>query len=349
MVLLVFWMGVRLFHRPRAALIAAFGYAIAIPVARYANIPHVDIWAIDLNIVGAALFVGAVDAERKWPWLVGVGLVAGAGLWFRPVIGWFLMAVALAFWVGWREALKLVVVPILVAAVVITPWFVRNYNDFHRVVYRTGTGQGTWEGLGQLRNDFGARWSDSAANQTVRRERPDIKYGTVQFDDYLRKKSIHAIKTHPGFYAKLLAWRAYRALWYAHSPWRWAYPGVPSSAYRGSSPADVAHYFSADPGNATIYYATFVLKVPATLLFLAVIPTLVLARRRYGRQLAMLLAVMLGTFLPYWLFDVEPEYALPASFAYVLVGALGIDLAIEGRVWERLRRPRRKLAAAESV
>src|SRR3954447_3933419 len=177
MVFLIYWIAMVLFERPRTALLAAAGYAISLLVARWTNVPHVDIWAIDMNIAAAALFLKATRAERAWPWLVATGLVAGAGLWFRPVLAPFAIALAMAFWVGWRRALVLAAVPALIAAVCIAPWFARNEREFHRLIYRTGTGQGTWEGLGLLPNDFGAQLDDEKTRQLVRRERPDIPYG----------------------------------------------------------------------------------------------------------------------------------------------------------------------------
>jgi 4-amino-4-deoxy-L-arabinose transferase-like glycosyltransferase len=339
MVFVVFWIAMALFGRRRTALLAALGWAVSLQVTRWTNVPHVDIWAIDFNVVAAALFLKATRAPRAWPWLVATGLVAGAGLWFRPVLAPFAMALVMAFWIGPRRALGFAAVPALIAALCIAPWFVRNEHEFHRLIYRTGTGQGTWEGLGLLHNDFGAQLDDEKTKKLVEHERPDIRYGTVQFDDYLRQKAMRTIKAHPGFYAKILADRLYIALVRAHAPWNGSYPGVPGPKY-AASPGGAVRFVRDRPLWAAALVA---LKVPATALFLAVLPTLVLLRRRFARQFWLLAAIAVSAWLPYLLFNLDAQYALPGTFAYLIVGALGLDLAIEAKLWQRLpalRQPR---------
>ena len=297
MVVLVFWIALKLYDRPRAALVAAALYALFAPIVILTKIPHLDVWGVYFTIGIVALAVRAWQSERPLAWLVGMGVLTGLGLYFRP--GVLLLPVALALaalpWIGWRRAVVAALVPLVAAAALAVPWTIRNYEEFDRFIpTRIGIGQNLWEGLGEIHNDFGALLDDRATARQVAREEPDLVYGTPEYDDYLRDKATDAIADHPGHFAEVVARRAFVTTVGLHNL---------------SLPAGILE----------------------PLLFLLAVFVAVLTRRRYARQHLFLAAVPIATVLPYLVLHVEPRYVLPASFVYLLWVALGIDLALERR------------------
>jgi 4-amino-4-deoxy-L-arabinose transferase-like glycosyltransferase len=292
MVLLVFWISLRLFERPRAALLAAAGYALFLPVAVLAKIPHLDIWAVDAGLVIFALMLATLGAVRPLPWAAAAGLAAGAGAYFRPNLLLLPALVALAAvpWGSWRRSLAAGGVALLVAAVCLVPWTLRNFDEYDRVIpTRIGIGQNLWEGLGEVDNDFGAILDDRATERQVSRERPGLRYGTPEYDDHLREKAVDAIADHPDHFAKVIARRAAVSTIALHNlAWPWG----------GVEP----------------------------LLLLAALATVVWTRRRFARSHLLLGGLVAATILPYLLLHVEPRYLLAASVAYLIWAALGLDL-----------------------
>jgi 4-amino-4-deoxy-L-arabinose transferase-like glycosyltransferase len=301
-VALVYLIALRLFDRPRAALLAAAGYAVFAPIALLTRIPHLDIWAVFFTIGIVAAWTLMRDRARRWPWLVLVGVLTGIGVQFRP--GVLLLAPALALaslpWATWRRVILDAGIPLLVAALLMIPWTVRNENAFHRFIpTRIGIGQNLWEGLGEVHNGFGAVLNDQITAQQVHRVRPQLVYGTPAYDSYLEHKAIVAIGDHPGVFAHAVLRRILVSTIDLHSL------GGP-------------------------------LIVVEPLLFVLGILAAALTWRRRRREHVLLAAVPVATILPYLFLHVEARYILPASFVYLIWAALGLDLLLERR---RAQRP----------
>ncbi len=297
MVVLVFWIAMRLYGRPLTALIAAGMYAIFAPIVVLTKIPHLDVWGVYFTISIVALALRAWQSERRLPWLLATGVVTGLGLYFRPGVLLLPLALALASlpWIGWRRALPAALVPLVAAAALAVPWTIRNYDEFDRFIpTRIGIGQNLWEGLGEIHNDFGALLDDQATARQVAREDPSLVYGTPEYDDHLREKAIDAIGDHPGHFAKVVARRAFVTTVGLHSL---------------SLPVGILE----------------------PLLFLVAVAIAVATWRRYSRQHTFLAAVPVATGLPYLVLHVEPRYMLPASFVYLIWVGLGIDLLLARR------------------
>jgi 4-amino-4-deoxy-L-arabinose transferase-like glycosyltransferase len=311
MVLLVYWIALQLYRRPRTALLAALAYAVFLPVAVIARIPHLDIWAVDFTIVIVALFVRAQTATRPLVWLGATGVATGLGVYFRPgvLLLPLLLALAMVPWSRWRGAWRYGLVPLLVAALLIAPWAVRNAVQFDRFIpTRVGIGQNLWEGLGELPNDFGAKLDDQATARQVALRRPDLRYGTPAYDAYLQHWALTAIRDHPFFFARVVAHRLIDStVWLRNLQWPYG--------------------------------------IVEPLLFILAVAVAVVTRRRFARQHVLLAAVPLATLAPYLVLHVEPRYILPGSFVYLIWAALGADL-----IWERLmqRRPQNEAALASS-
>jgi 4-amino-4-deoxy-L-arabinose transferase-like glycosyltransferase len=204
MVFLIYWIGIRLTSNGRVSLLAALLYAVwpaAIVVDRR---PVLDTWAIFFTIGCVAAFVWARERPSSWWRLIIVGLITGAGIYFRPFVLFLPIALALVATPGggWRRRLLWIATPTAVALLVLTPWTVRNYYEFHRFIpTRTGLGQAVFEGSGLAS-------SDEHAAKYVRGHGNDAAYGSPNYDSFLLKSAIRDIADHPGRYLRSISRRA---------------------------------------------------------------------------------------------------------------------------------------------
>ena len=201
MVLLVYRITIRLFRRPLAALLAAAGYAVFLPVILLDRIPHLDAWAVYFTIAIVAAWLEGLYGPRRVRWLVLAGVLTGLGVYFRPGVLLLAPMMSLVPLIErkWRLALTTAAIPLAVAAVLLVPWTVRNADRFHRFIpIRTGIGQNLWEGLGEVHNNFGAVLDDQVTLNQVHAVRPDLVYGSPAYDSYLEHKAVTAIREHPG-------------------------------------------------------------------------------------------------------------------------------------------------------
>jgi 4-amino-4-deoxy-L-arabinose transferase-like glycosyltransferase len=320
MVPLVYYIGLSLFGRRRAAYLAALLYAIFPPLAWLTTIPHLDAWSVDLTIVITALLVRAWSGSNRTRWLLLAGVTIGLGTYFRP--GVLLLApffgLACLTRKGWRDAVRLAVVPSLVAALLLVPWTIRNENVFHRFIpTRIGIGQNLWEGLGEVHNNFGAVLDDAATFQQVHAVAPNLVYGSPAYDSFLYGWAKHAIRTHPGFYAKLVARRLVNNTALLRNS-DWAGTIVPP----GQSGLGFFGY-------ARHRFGDLLIIALEPLLFLLSAITIIVTRRRFGRAHLIAGSVVVATLLPYLLLHVEARYLLPASFVYLIWTGLGIDVFVD--------------------
>jgi len=332
MVLVVFWIALRLYGRRRAALIAGGIYAVFLPIAAFSIIPHLDTWATSLTLGITALFLRACDEwdGRRWRWLLALGVLTGIGIYFRPGVAILPLALAAAAisTLGLRRAIVAGGVPFVVAMLLMAPWTVRNAIEFDQFIpNRIAAGQSLWEGLGELDNDFGALLDDDATERQVREERPDLQYGSPEYDAYLQDKAVEAIKEHPGFYARLVAQRIVGTTVTLRNS-NWAYYLESPAEYMDRSGDGPFGYVVDRPFDAARAAA---IGFAEPLLFLIAVLTAAITWRRYWRRHLPLAAVVVATLAPYIVLHVEPRFALPASFAYMILAGLGADLVLSKR------------------
>ncbi|MBS1868518.1 MAG: glycosyltransferase family 39 protein [Actinobacteria bacterium] len=337
LVLVVFWLVLRLYRRRRAALVAAGVYTTFLPLAWMAHVPNTDLWAADFTLLTTAALVKALDAERPLRWRLAAGLCVGAGLYFRPTV----MLVPLVFalcaipFAGRRRALLSGLVPFGVALLLMAPWTIRNAVEFHQAIpTRIGVGQALWEGMGELSNGYGAVLNDGVTARQVHALRPDLEYGTPAYDRYLQDKAVRLIRAHPLFYAKVMARRAVFST-VALRNFEWAGAAEAPFAYADRTGRSVLTWPFAEPWDAL---RVVLASIWEPLLLLAGLATALVTRRRWWRRHLLLLAVPLATTLPYLFLHLEARYLLPASFVWMSLAALGADLALE-RVAVRRRAP----------
>lgn len=324
MVVLIWWISMRLFRDRRAALVAAALYALFLPIASFMRLPYYDPWAIFLTIAAFAQLLRVLDSPsiRR---LAGLGAIIGVGLYFHPTMALLPIAFALALLParGWRFAARVAVVPLVVTAAFGAPWTIKNYVEHEKfIATRSTAGQVLWQGLGQLDNDFGAERDDNATERMVRRERPELRYGTIEYDEFLRERAVEEIKEHPGFWAKLVAFRLADSTFLMQSS-EWAGKSRTRFDERDGS---IPSFVVSRPLDAAIVGLSLLLE---PFVFLLAMATVLLTWRRLRQEHLLLLAVPVGTMAAPILLDSDWRYLVPASFAYMILAGLGVSLLVD--------------------
>jgi dolichyl-phosphate-mannose-protein mannosyltransferase len=327
-VLLVYWIAVQLFGRRRPGLIAAGLYALYPPIAWQTVNPYNDIWAVDITIVIVAIYLVVLKSGHRWPWLVVCGLCGGVGAYFRPQVLLIapVLALVTAVDTGWREGLRRVLVPTVLGVLLLVPWTIRNYDDFHAFIpIRTGFWETMVGGLSELPNNFGVNHFQIEAE--VLRSHPGGVTETPTWDSYFKPHVIHAIEQHPLFYLEVLVHRVAIATVLMHDNW-WTHKGAGGlHIYKGGLLA-----FALDRPLVVLEDAL------EPMVFVLAMLGLGLTWRRWSSRHRMLVAVVLCVLVPYIAVHVEGRYLLPAVFVYFIWIGLGADLLIE-RVKQRRSDP----------
>jgi 4-amino-4-deoxy-L-arabinose transferase-like glycosyltransferase len=204
LVLLIYWIAIRLSRAPRVAIIAAALYALWPGSLVMDTRPVPDAWAVFFTIGCVGAFVWARDRPESRRRLALLGLITGVGIYFRPFV--FLLPIALGLAAtpggGWRRRVLWISAPAVVALLVLAPWTIRNYYEFdHFIPTRTGLGQAIFEGTGQA-------FKDEDAQQYVHQKHGKVRYGTPSYDDFLLNGAARAIADDPGKFVRLMAHRA---------------------------------------------------------------------------------------------------------------------------------------------
>jgi hypothetical protein len=342
-VLLVYRSALLLFKRRRTALIAAAAYAIFPPIAQQTSYFSPDIWAVDFTVAIVAAYLQALHSKHWGRMLVLCGVIIGIASFFRPNVLIFPVGLALAGvpWDGWRRSLRNGVITGLAAALVLVPWTIHNYEEFHGFVpTRSGFGVVLYGGLGEVRNKYGFTENELTIKAEVHKARPDILYSSPEYGTYLRERALRFIEGHPFYYARLVARRIAISTFAEYlSPWM---HGGSKSPFR----------YHHDTGRGLLSYAV---NRPVDLfqsafqpaIFMFAMLALALTWRGRLREHALLLAVVLLTIVPYWLLHIETRYVLPASLAYLLWISLGLDLLAERIAVRRSSSGRRRVRPAE--
>jgi hypothetical protein len=108
------------------------------------------------------------------------------------------------------------------------------------------------------------------------------------------------------------------------------------STYRQETEEGTPSYVLNRPWDAA-KYALASLAEP--FLFLFALATVAITWSRLWRQHVLLLAVAVAVIAPYMALHFEARYVLPASFVYMILLGLGLDLAIVRRARQRATAP----------
>jgi 4-amino-4-deoxy-L-arabinose transferase-like glycosyltransferase len=319
--LLVYRIAMRLFRRRRAALTASLMYALYPPIAHVVVDPNKDFWGLDFTIAVLAVYLEAINSKRPGRWLVACGVLVGIGAYFDPGVGVLPGALALASVAvaGWRTTLRRAFVPTAIAVLLIAPWIIRNYNDFHTFVpMRISLGATLWEGLAELPNSYGPSTNDYAVYQLAHRARPDIRWLTPASDSYLGNRALALIERHPLFYLRTVAHRIWiSTLGELDVEFTSRGTTTPFAYARGP-----IAYVIEQP-----FQLVQVMLVP--LVFLFAMLSLGFTWAHYKHEHLLLIAVALAIILPYLPIAVESRFTMPMTISYLIWIGLGSDLLLE--------------------
>jgi 4-amino-4-deoxy-L-arabinose transferase-like glycosyltransferase len=204
MVLLIYWIGIRLTRNVYVSLLAGLLYAIWPGAIVMDPRPVLDTWAIFFTIGCVAAFLWARERPSSRWRLISLGVLTGFGVYFRPFLLFLPIALAAVATPGggWKRRLLWIATPTAVALLVLAPWTVRNYYEFHRFIpTRTGLGQAVFQGAGLAHGD-----ENSA--KYVRGHAKDATYGSPKYDGVLLGAAVRDIADHPGPYIRKVAHRA---------------------------------------------------------------------------------------------------------------------------------------------
>ena len=197
----VIWaIGRRAFH-PACGVTAGWIWALLPSAIFY---PVVWVWDTSLSALVFALIVLATmrlaETERPLAW-AGYGTLWGAG----ALVNASLVS-TLPFLLGWaaqqiraqsKRWLKPALVALLLFAVVISPWFVRNYVVFHRLIlFRSNFGLELWLGNNPLNPGVWSWWVHP--NDDEEEGRLYARLGEMAYMDMKQKEALDWIRQHPG-------------------------------------------------------------------------------------------------------------------------------------------------------
>jgi 4-amino-4-deoxy-L-arabinose transferase-like glycosyltransferase len=219
---LVVWMLARRLFTPRVAIASAFVVALFPLAWEYYGLLYPEALAVPLTALALLLFLGREPSVGR---SAAVGAVIGACMLVRPTSG-FLFAGVAAAWIvaaGWRRGATLTAVSVVVAALAIAPWTIRNVVEsdggFIPISVQDAAAYGTF--------------NDVAANDPVHpyRWRPQV-FGEGETDftdgedlaDEARLRSefqslaVDYVKEHPGAVAEAFFWNGLSRFWDVRRP-----------------------------------------------------------------------------------------------------------------------------------
>ena len=172
------------------------------------------IWATTLTTLLMTLIflcvISLESSETMWPWL-GFGVLSGLGALTDPVV--MSVAPALGAWAWYRRYrsgrpwLAPGLTAVLAVVLVISPWFVRNYETFHRVIpFRSCLGLEVYFGNNQDSWHWGPpgyHQSDSEREWREYQQLGEIGYVDKKFD-----QGLAFIDSHRMLYVKQTVRRA---------------------------------------------------------------------------------------------------------------------------------------------
>jgi len=220
--LLMFLIGRELFGR-KVGLIAAFLYAIYLPIAYLSTWPLHDALMPFITLVSLYFFIKSVRT-RAIKFYILSALVVGVGCYFQPSILLLPLIFGLGLFIynfrksNFREntlnVAKVTAIMMAVLVLVVSPWIARNYHVTGAYIgMRPGMWQGIWEGFGEADNPVGAVLDDAVTYEQIKEELGyEIEYGTPEYDAVFMPKVLNTIKEYPGWWLSVVVGRVPRTI-----------------------------------------------------------------------------------------------------------------------------------------
>jgi len=224
--LIMFLLGRQLFSR-RIGLIAAFLYAIFLPIANQSTWILQDALIPFMVLVSLYFFIKAVRNNSIRFYILSA-LFVGISCYFQPTAELLPLFFGFGLFIynlrktSFRRhivnVVKVTAIMMAVLVVVISPWVARNYRvtDGGIIGLRPPPWQGMWEGFGEFgENPAGAVLDDWTTYKQIREEVGyDIKERGPEYIAILKGKVLNTIKEYPVWWLSLLAKRVPRTIFY---------------------------------------------------------------------------------------------------------------------------------------
>jgi len=332
----------------RVGLFAGAMAALSPLLALSGATPNADAPASWL-VMGAVWCLLLATKRQRVLFVIAAGALLGLACWLRvnPLLLFVAWAIALLLVVraSRRRRLALSGALALATLLVISPVVIRNLVVFYPEIAPTGLGIGwnLWAGIGETNRgaEFGAPCCDEQMIEQDRRAmglRPDAPLGLFWPDGIRRdrergQKAVAVIKTHPFWYAGVMARRVWGHLKFAGKP----------AGNVGSAGVNVTSQkcLSPERQGGPLALGTNVLGMIQSVLRYLALPLMligiVLAWRKDWRVTGLLLATVLYYLVTLAVGHSEIRYGLPMQellfiFAGVAISGLSSSVA---RLWQR--------------
>ena len=202
---LVYWIGSRAFGRP-AGLLAALAFAVFPSHILYVSQLHSEVVFTALYLLALGLLLAAPPpGERRWvPFWLATGLAIGAASLVRPVALSLLVVIPFALrprGATWWALARGTLLALLAAAVVITPWVIRNAVRVGTPTIATSAGIDFWVGNHEgAPGTFAMSYSEAfpiVSTDLQERERHDYRRGLELGWRFIREQPLDALGLLP--------------------------------------------------------------------------------------------------------------------------------------------------------
>jgi hypothetical protein len=294
-------------------------------------------------VLGAAWCLLLAARRQRIGYAIAAGGLLGLACWLRvnPLLLFVCWAGALMWFtkVAWRRKLVLSGALAFSTLLVISPVVIRNLVVFYPQVAPTGLGIGwnLWAGIGETQRgaEFGAPCCDEQVIEQDRRTlglRPDAPLGLFYPDGIRRdrergQKALAVIRTHPFWYAGVMAQRLWGHLKFAGRP----APNVGSAGFNVTS----RKCLSPDQQGGPLAFGVTTLGMIQSVLRYLALPLMLIgmavALRTDWRTAGLILATVFYYLATMAVGHSEIRYGLPMQtllfvFAGVAVGWLGSNV-----------------------
>lgn len=321
--LLIYFAAARIFGEVPGRIAGVLA-CLNIAEARLAVVPLYDWWTI--FVVGVAIGLLAKGEKEGFPprifALLGVTLAAGVAFKSTLLALPPFLAASLVPRIGWRRARWAVLLIAGIPALALLPWSIRNQRIFGRpILTNTFLWPSIWEGFGEVPNSFGAMLDDRRTYLLALAERPDLRYGSPEYDDYFHDKALSVMSERPGFIVSLWLRRLWMGLMSPGNVWDIGGIDSPESSYaefRAATGGSLRAYLVAHP---LVSLLKILQRVWDPLLVILAAWGLASERRRWREFLPYLAipAAFLAVTIPIHL---EGRYLLPGSLSWILFASL---------------------------
>lgn len=204
----------RILFGPRVAIAAAFVVAVYPLAWQYEELLYSESLAIPLTLaVLVTIFSGRPSVRRS----VVCGLLLGIALLVRSSSVLLIAGALVTWWAtgGWRRGIGLTVLTAAVAALVISPWTVRNAVVLHGFVpisLEDAAAYGTFNGQAAHDPVWPYAWRPAPPDiEPLLSRRPPL--GDAAFRSGLQRLAIDYVEHHPAAVAEAFFWNGLSRLW----------------------------------------------------------------------------------------------------------------------------------------